>query len=147
LKYTAPDNTDKTPVMIHRAILGSLERFLGILIEHYAGNFPVWLAPEQVRVLPISEKTADYANEVLNLLKIENLRASVDLSDDKVGAKIARAHADKIPYMLVVGPKEAEAGLVNVRMRQSQDTKTVSLGELTSIIQNKIVDKSVDLSF
>jgi len=134
-------------VMIHRAILGSLERFLGILIEHYAGNFPVWLSPEQVRVLPISEKTADYAKEVLNLLKIENLRCSVDLSDDKIGAKIARAHADKVPYMLVVGPKEAEAGMVNVRMRQSQDTKTVSLGEFTSIIQDKITDKSLDLSF
>jgi threonyl-tRNA synthetase len=133
--------------MIHRAILGSLERFLGILIEHYAGNFPVWLSPEQVRVLPISEKTADYANEVLDMLKIENLRASVDLSDDKVGAKIARAHADKVPYMLVVGPKEAEAGVVNVRMRQSTETQTISLGELTSIIQDKIADKSLDLSF
>ena len=147
LTYAAADNTDKTPVMIHRAILGSLERFLGILIEHYAGNFPIWLAPEQVRVLPISEKTADYANEVLNMLKIEDLRASVDLSDDKVGAKIARAHADKIPYMLVVGPKEAEAGVVNVRMRQSTETQTIALGELTSIIQDKIADKSLDLSF
>ncbi|MHC5119855.1 MAG: threonine--tRNA ligase, partial [Planctomycetota bacterium] len=147
LTYAAADNTDKTPVMIHRAILGSLERFLGILIEHYAGNFPVWLSPEQVRVLPISEKTADYANEVLDMLKIENLRASVDLSDDKVGAKIARAHADKVPYMLVVGPKEAEAGVVNVRMRQSTETQTISLGELTSIIQDKIADKSLDLSF
>jgi threonyl-tRNA synthetase len=147
LAYTASDNTEKTPVMIHRAILGSLERFMGILIEHYAGNFPIWLAPEQVRVLPISEKTAEYANMVLNLIKHENLRCSVDLSDDKVGAKIARAHADKIPYMLVVGPKEAEAGVVNVRMRQSKDTKTISLGELTSIIQGKIADKSLDLSF
>jgi threonyl-tRNA synthetase len=147
LAYTAADNTEKTPVMIHRAILGSLERFLGILIEHYAGNFPVWLAPEQVRVLPISEKTADYANSVLESLKAENLRCSVDMSDDKVGAKIARAHADKIPYMLVVGPKEAEAGVVNVRMRQSKDTKTVALSELISIIKAKIADKSLDLTF
>ncbi|MHC5138980.1 MAG: His/Gly/Thr/Pro-type tRNA ligase C-terminal domain-containing protein, partial [Planctomycetota bacterium] len=147
LSYTAADNTEKTPVMIHRAILGSLERFLGILIEHYAGNFPIWLAPEQVRVLPISEKTADYANSVLETLKQENLTCSVDLSDDKVGAKIARAHADKIPYMLVVGPKEAEAGMVNVRFRQSKDTKTVALDELTSIIREKITDKSLDLLF
>ena len=147
LAYTAADNTEKTPVMIHRAILGSLERFLGILIEHYAGNFPIWLAPEQVRVLPISEKTADYAGSVLEALKRENLHCSVDLSDDKVGAKIARAHADKIPYMLVVGPKEAEAGMVNVRFRQSTETKTVPLDELISNIQAKIADKSLDLMF
>jgi len=125
LSYTAADNTEKTPVMIHRAILGSLERFLGILIEHYAGNFPIWLAPEQVRVLPISEKTNDYAGTVLSQLKEVGLIATLDTSDDKVGAKIARAHADKVPYMLVVGPKEAETGVVNVRMRQSTDTKTV----------------------
>jgi threonyl-tRNA synthetase len=145
LTYTAADNTEKTPVMIHRAILGSLERFLGILIEHYAGNFPIWLAPEQVRVLPISEKTNDYAAGVLSQLKGVGLIATLDTSDDKVGAKIARAHGDKIPYMLVVGPKEAEAGVVNVRMRQSKDTKTVALNDLISIIQRKIADKSLDL--
>ena len=145
LTYTAADNTEKTPVMIHRAILGSLERFLGILIEHYAGNFPIWLAPEQVRVLPISEKTNDYAAGVLSQLKEVGLVATLDTSDDKVGAKIARAHGDKIPYMLVVGPKEAEAGVVNVRMRQSKDTKTVALNDLISIIQRKIADKSLDL--
>ena len=145
LTYTAADNTEKTPVMIHRAILGSLERFLGILIEHYAGNFPIWLAPEQVRVLPISEKTNDYAAGVLSQLKEVGLIATLDTSDDKVGAKIARAHADKIPYMLVVGPKEAEEGVVNVRMRQSKDTKTIALSDLISIIQRKIADKSLDL--
>jgi len=145
LSYTAADNTEKTPVMIHRAILGSLERFLGILIEHYAGNFPIWLAPEQVRVLPISEKTNDYAASVLSQLKEAGLVASLDTSDDKVGAKIARAHADKVPYMLVVGPKEAEAGVVNVRMRQSTDTKTIALDDLISIIHRKIADKSLCL--
>jgi len=145
LTYTAADNTEKTPVMIHRAILGSLERFLGILIEHYAGNFPIWMAPEQVRVLPISEKTNDYAADVLSQLKEGGLVATLDTSDDKVGAKIARAHGDKVPYMLVVGPKEAEAGVVNVRMRQSKDTKTVALNDLISIIQRKIADKSLDL--
>ncbi len=145
LSYTAADNTEKTPVMIHRAILGSLERFLGILIEHYAGNFPIWLAPEQVRVLPISEKTNDYAGGVLGQLKEVGLIATLDTSDDKVGAKIARAHADKVPYMLVVGPKEAEAGVVNVRMRQSTETKIIALSDLISIIQGKIADKSLDL--
>ncbi|MCI0498266.1 MAG: threonine--tRNA ligase [Planctomycetales bacterium] len=147
LVYTAPDNTEKTPVMIHRAILGSLERFLGILIEHYAGHFPLWLSPEQVRVLPISEKTNDYAATVLAQLKQAGLRATVDMSDDKIGAKIAQAHADKVPYMLVVGPKEADAGLVNVRIRQCQQTQTASPAELISIAQRKIADKSMDLSF
>ncbi|MHC4231056.1 MAG: threonine--tRNA ligase [Planctomycetota bacterium] len=145
LAYTAADNTEKTPVMIHRAILGSLERFMGILIEHYAGNFPIWLAPEQLRVLPISEKTNDYAAAVLSQLKEVGLIATLDTSDDKVGAKIARAHADKVPYMLVVGPKESEEGVVNVRMRQSKETKTIALSDLISIIQQKIADKSLDL--
>ena len=145
LAYTAADNTEKTPVMIHRAILGSLERFMGILIEHYAGNFPIWLAPEQLRVLPISEKTNDYAAAVLSQLKEVGLIATLDTSDDKVGAKIARAHADKVPYMLVVGPKEAEEGVVNVRMRQSKETKTIGLSDLISIIQQKIADKSLEL--
>ena len=105
--YIAEDGSKQVPVMIHRAILGSMERFIGILIEHYAGNFPIWLAPEQVRVLPISEKTNDYAAGVLRQLKEVGLIATLDTSDDKVGAKIARAHGDKIPYMLVLGPREA----------------------------------------
>jgi threonyl-tRNA synthetase len=98
-----------------------------------------------VRVLPISEKTNDYAAGVLSQLKEVGLIATLDTSDDKVGAKIARAHADKVPYMLVVGPKEAEAEVVNVRMRQSKDTKTIALNDLISIIQRKIADKSLDL--
>lgn len=147
LVYTAPDNTEKTPVMIHRAILGSLERFLGILIEHYAGHFPLWLAPEQVRVLPISEKTNDYAASVLAQLKQAGLRASADITDDKIAAKIAKAHSDKVPYMLVVGPKEAQGGLVNVRIRQSQQTQTVPIAQLISTAQKKIADKSLELAF
>lgn len=146
LTYVDQDNTEKTPVMIHRAILGSLERFLGILIEHFGGNMPLWLAPEQVRVLPISEKTNDYAYDVLAKLKAAGLYAVVDTSDDKVGAKIARAHAEKVPYMLVVGPKEAEAAAVNVRIRQSQETQTVPLEQFISIAQAKNADKSLDLA-
>ncbi len=147
LAYTAPDNTEKTPVMIHRAILGSLERFLGILIEHYAGNFPVWLAPEQARILPISEKTNDYAAAVLARCKAAGLNATVDHSDDKIGAKIARTHGDRVPYMLVVGPKEAADGLVNVRFRASQTTQTVPLDGFLSNVAAKIADKSEDLLF
>lgn len=147
LTYTAPDNTDKTPVMIHRAILGSLERFLGILIEHYAGNFPLWLAPEQARILPISEKTNDYAVSLLAKLKAAGLRASLDVGDDKIGAKIARAHGDRVPYMLVVGPKEAQDNAVNVRFRQSQDTQTVAVEAFVAAAKQKIADKTVELTF
>ncbi|MBC8377829.1 MAG: threonine--tRNA ligase [Planctomycetes bacterium] len=147
LVYTAQDNTEKTPVMIHRAILGSLERFLGILIEHYGGNMPLWLSPEQVRVLPISEKTNEYAHEVLTAVKAAGLSVTVDTSNDKVGAKIARAHGDRIPYMLVVGPKEAADRAVNVRIRQSQETQTMPLGEFISTAVTKNADKCLDLSF
>ncbi|MBN1981265.1 MAG: threonine--tRNA ligase [Chitinivibrionales bacterium] len=146
LVYTAPDNTEKTPVMIHRAILGSLERFLGILIEHYAGNMPLWLAPEQVRVLPISEKTSDFAAEVLAAVKRAGLSVTVDNSDDKIGAKIARSHADKIPYMLIVGPKEAAERAVNVRIRQSQDTHTMPLEGFICAAAAKNAEKSLDLA-
>jgi len=147
LVYTDRDNTEKTPVMIHRAILGSLERFLGILIEHYGGNMPLWLAPEQMRVLAISEKTGDYAAEVGERLKKAGFRCGVDVTGEKIGAKIARAHGDKIPYMLVVGPKEAQAEAVNVRMAGSKETRTVGVDELISIGQRKIDGKSLDLMF
>jgi threonyl-tRNA synthetase len=147
LVYTDADNTEKAPVMIHRAILGSLERFMGILIEHYAGNMPLWLAPEQVRVLPISEKTNDYAATVLERLNNAGLRCESDWSSEKIGAKIARAHAQKIPYMLVVGPKEADSQTVNVRVRQSKDTKTLKIDELICIAKSKIDGKLLDLRF
>jgi threonyl-tRNA synthetase len=147
LVYTDADNTEKTPVMIHRAILGSLERFIGILIEHYAGNMPLWLAPKQIRVLPISEKTNDYAVSVLERLKGAGLRCEGDWSSEKIGAKIARAHAQKIPYMLVVGPKEADSETVNVRIRQRRETKTLKIDELICVAKRKIDDKVLELRF
>ncbi len=143
--YTDKDNTEKTPVMLHRAILGSLERFLGILIEHYAGNFPLWLAPEQVRIMPISEKTNEYAMKLAETLKCHDFRVSTDLSDDKIGAKIVKAHGDRVPYMLVVGPKEAEQDAVNVRMRQSQQTVTVSVDQFIAKTKEQIAQKSDQL--
>lgn len=146
LTYTAADNTEKTPVMIHRAILGSLERFMGILIEHYAGHFPLWLAPEQMRILPISEKTNDYGRQLLAQLRSAGLRAALDDSDDKIGAKIVRAHTDRVPYMLVIGPKEAQDRLVAVRSRQSQATVTVPVEAFVQKAKQKIADKSQDLA-
>jgi len=145
LVYTDKDNTEKTPVMIHRAVLGSFERFIGILIEHYGANFPLWLAPEQVRILPISEKTNDYAAQVEARLKQERLRCSCDSSNEKIGAKIARAHGEKLPYMLVVGPKEAETGTVNVRIRGVQENKTLDMDQFLKTAKCKIADKKIDL--
>ncbi|MHC4705385.1 MAG: threonine--tRNA ligase, partial [Planctomycetota bacterium] len=147
LTYTDRDNTDKTPVMIHRAVLGSFERFIGILIEHYGASFPLWLSPEQARVMPISEKTGDYGKAVYDRLRGAKLRCSCDFSNEKINAKIAKAHGEKLPYMLVVGPREAAAGTVNVRIRGSRESKTVELDEFLTIAHAKIADKEIDLLF
>ena len=146
LVYTDKDNTEKPPVMIHRAVLGSFERFIGILIEHYAGNFPLWLAPEQVRVMPISEKTNEYGKEVQQKLKKALLRAELDDSDEKIGAKIAKAHGDRLSYMLVVGPKEAQTASVNVRIRGSKQNKTITLDEFMKAALDKVRSRNMDLN-
>ena len=147
LVYTDEDNTEKTPVMIHRAVLGSFERFLGILIEQYAGAMPLWLAPEQARVLTISEKTNAYARQIHEQLAQAGLRCEADLSDEKIGAKIAKAHAEKVPYMLVVGPQEAESNTVNVRSRGSKDSRSVAVGDFLVAAREKIEHKSIELAF
>jgi threonyl-tRNA synthetase len=121
LAYTAADNTEHTPVMIHRALLGSIERFLGILIEHYGGDFPVWLAPVQARVLAIADRHADYAREVERELRSAGVRAESDLRSESVGKKIRDAELDKVPYMLVVGDKERESQTVSARRHTEGD--------------------------
>ena len=121
LTYIGADNQPHRPVMIHRAPFGSMERFVGVLIEHFAGDFPAWLAPEQARVLPISEKVGDYAREVADRLKAAGFRVTLDEHADKLGAKIRRAEVEKVPYALVIGGKEAEAKTVAVRSRASGD--------------------------
>ncbi|RKY25918.1 MAG: threonine--tRNA ligase [Planctomycetota bacterium] len=143
LVYTDRDNTEKTPVMIHRAVLGSFERFIGILIEHYGANFPLWLAPEQVRILAISEKSNDYAKVVRDKLKDAQLRCGMDLSDEKINAKIAKAHSEKLPYMLVVGPKEARSNTVNVRIRGDKETRTVVIDDFLRTVKQEIVEKKI----
>jgi threonyl-tRNA synthetase len=129
LEYTGPDNQPHRPVMIHRAPFGSMERFMGILIEHFAGAFPLWLAPEQVRVLPISDKVADYAHKVLADLQAAGLRAHIDLRPEKIGAKIRDAQLEKVPVMLVVGAKEAENQTVSYRDRHDGDRGAMPLAE------------------
>jgi threonyl-tRNA synthetase len=147
LVYTDKDNTEKTPVMIHRAVMGSFERFIGILIEHYGGNLPLWLAPEQVRILPISEKSNDYAKIVQDKLKHTQLRCSCDLSNEKINAKIAKSHSEKLPYMLVVGPKEAQSNTVNVRIQGIKESKAAAIDEFLRIAKRKIADKDLNLAF
>jgi threonyl-tRNA synthetase len=125
LSYIGPDGQKHTPVMIHRACYGSVERFLGILIEHYGGRFPLWLAPVQVLVIPVSEKYVEYARAIHDRLLDAELRAEVNLKDDRVGFKIREASLQKIPYVIVVGQREAEAGTINVRSRDAGE-----LGEM-----------------
>jgi threonyl-tRNA synthetase len=121
LTYVGADNQPHRPVMIHRAPFGSMERFVGVLIEHFAGDFPTWLAPEQARVLPISDKVGDYAREVVTRLKDAGFRVTLDEHSDKLGAKIRRTEVEKVPYALVIGGKEAEAKAVSVRSRAKGD--------------------------
>ena len=125
LAYVGEDNEEHRPVMVHRALLGSFERFMGVAIEHFDGKFPLWLAPEQVRVLPISERHHDYAREVATDLAAEGFRVEVDTHDWTIGRKIAEGHEDRVPYMLIVGDDEVEAGTVSVRDRQEREENEV----------------------
>ncbi len=120
LSYVGPDNQDHRPVMVHRAPFGSLERFTGVLIEHFAGDFPLWLAPEQVRILPITDEQGAFAEEVAAALKAQKVRCSIDFHSDKFGAKIRRAEIDKVPYMFVIGKNEAAKGEVTIRSRANK---------------------------
>ncbi|HXG65890.1 MAG TPA: threonine--tRNA ligase [Blastocatellia bacterium] len=137
LSYVNAENSESVPVVIHRALHGSFERFIAMLIEHYAGAFPVWLAPVQAKVLSISEKTADYAREVYERLAAADLRVELDVRDDKIGAKIRDAQLEKVPYMLVVGAKEAEARAVAVRSREKGDEGAVPLEEFAARIKSE----------
>jgi len=142
LEYIGADNHEHRPVMIHRAILGSLERFIGIIIEHFAGAFPVWLAPVQAAVLPLSEKFTDYADEVAKQLKAARLRVETDRSNEKLGAKIRNAQLKKVPFMLVVGEKEAQSGSVSVRRRNGEQS-TVSIEEFVKQAKELIACRSL----
>ncbi len=128
-EYVAEDGTKKRPIMIHRVCFGSIERFIGILIEHYAGKFPVWLAPVQVKVIPVSEKSMDYAKGVYEKLRAAGIRTELDHKDEKVGYKIRQAQLEKVPFMLVLGEKEAAEGAITVRSRDQGDMGAANLEE------------------
>lgn len=143
LTYTGADNKPHRPVMIHRAPFGSMERFTGLLIEHFAGKFPTWLAPEQVRVLPISDKVADFAEQLRAKLASKFVRVKLDDAPDKIGAKIRNARLDRVPYMLVVGQREAEEGKVSVRHRELDVVGTMGVDEFIAALEQEISQRLI----
>jgi threonyl-tRNA synthetase len=146
LSYIGPDNAPHRPVVIHRAPFGSMERFCGVLIEHFAGAFPTWLSPEQVRVLPISEKSLDYAEKVAAALRAADVRVRVDGGGDRIQAKVKVAADEKIPYMLIVGPRDAESGTVSVRARGiEKDLGAMPLDLFVSNLKSEILNRSAEL--
>ena len=138
LTYVGDDGKEHQPYMVHRALLGSIERFFGILIEHYAGAFPLWLAPEQVRVLPISDKALDYAKKTQAALKAAGFRVEVDSSAEKLGAKIREAMLMKVPYQVVVGPRDEANGTISVRSRTDGDLGAMKLEDLVAKLQEEM---------
>ncbi len=143
LSYVGADNQPHRPVMIHRAPFGSMERFCGVLIEHFAGDFPAWLAPEQVRLVPISEKVADHSRALLARLRAEGFRVSLDEHSDKLGAKIRRAELDKVPYTLVIGQKEAEANSVSVRSRARGDEGVMTADAYIEKLKTEVASRAL----
>ena len=141
LEYTGADGEKHRPVMIHRVVFGSIERFIGVITEHYAGAFPVWLSPVQVKVMPITDRTADYAKEVAAKLEAMGVRVETDLRNEKIGYKIREAQMQKIPYMLVVGDREAEAGAVAVRTRAGVDMGAMPFEDFAAKIGEEIKNR------
>ena len=141
LEYVGADGEKHRPIMIHRVVFGSIERFIGILIEHFAGAFPTWLAPVQVKVLPISDKYADYAEKVRKQLDDAGIRVEVDTRAEKIGYKIREAQMQKVPYMVIVGQKEEEEGLVSVRSRFAGDEGQKNPEEFIKALKEEIDSK------
>jgi len=141
LEYVGADNTVHRPVMIHRAPFGSMERFIGVLIEHFAGAFPLWLSPVQVAVLPVSDKSIDYAKKVASVLQLAGIRVELNETADKIGAKIREATLAKTPYMLVIGEKEMAEGKVAVRHRTEGDKGAIPASEFLAQIKAQVAER------
>jgi len=142
LSFTNKDNQAETPLIIHRAPLGTHERFIGFLLEHYAGKFPVWLAPLQVKILPISDKSMEYAQTLLDSLKNADIRAAVDDRSEKIGKKIRDTELAKVPYMLVIGEKEMQEGKVAVRRQGKGDLGVKSIDEFIQDVRKEIKERT-----
>jgi threonyl-tRNA synthetase len=138
MNYTGSDNRDHRPIMIHRALMGSLERFVGVLIEHYAGVFPIWFAPVQARILNITDDQADYCEQVYSQLRKAGVRVEKDLRNEKLNYKIREAQMEKIPYMLIVGDKEKADRTVTVRLRDGKNLQPMSIEDFAA----KIIDET-----
>ncbi|WP_292362814.1 threonine--tRNA ligase, partial [Methylophaga sp. UBA1464] len=136
--YVADDGSKQVPVMLHRAILGSLERFIGILIEEYAGAFPAWLAPRQVMVMGITDKQSEYVQQIAQQLKNQGFRADTDLRNEKIGFKIREHTLRRVPYLIVVGDREAQENAVAVRTRKGEDLGAMSLESFVSLLQEDV---------
>jgi threonyl-tRNA synthetase len=143
--YIGEDGAEHTPVVLHRAVTGSSERFLGVIIEHFAGAFPVWLTPIQAMLIPIADRHLPYAQQVAEKLKLAGLRIEVDDRTERMNAKIRDAQKQKIPYMLVIGDKEMEAGGVAVRLRSGEDLKTLGIDEFIAMASRIVKSKSLEL--
>ena len=141
ITYIGEDGNEHQPYMVHRAIFGSLERFMGVLIEHYGGAFPVWLAPLQVKIIPIADRHFDYARKIGNKMDDSGLRCEVDLGTDRMNSKIRQGQLQKIPYMVIVGDKEVESDTVSVRSRNGEDVGVVSVNDLVSRIVSESSNK------
>ena len=144
ISYIEEDGQRKQPIMLHRALMGSLERFFGCLIEHYAGAFPLWLAPVQVILLPITDKHVDYAEKIAQELEESGIRVEKDLRNEKIGFKIREAQLQKIPYMIVLGDKEVEASTLGVRRRRSKETRTLDLKTFMDEVKEAVENRTID---
>ncbi|MBO7316316.1 MAG: threonine--tRNA ligase, partial [Paludibacteraceae bacterium] len=138
LEYTGEDNQKHRPVMIHRAPFGSMERFIAVLIEHTSGKFPLWLTPDQVVILPISEKFNEYAHKIAQEMDMKDVRVIVDDRNEKIGRKIRDNELKRIPYMLIVGEKEAEKGEVSVRKQGEGDKGAMSVADFITLISSEV---------
>ena len=147
LEFIDHDGSRQQPVMVHRALYGSIERFIGVLVEHFAGAFPTWLAPVQVAVIPIADRHLDYAQKVAETLKQSGMRVDVDDSDNTMGAKIRNQQLHKVPYMLIVGDNEAESGTVSVRPRSGEERRDVDVEEFVATLSDEIDKHAVELSY
>jgi threonyl-tRNA synthetase len=145
MTFIDTDGQRKRPYMIHRALMGSLERFFGVLIEHFGGAFPMWIAPEQVAVIPVAEQFNDYAKKVYADLKECDLRVTVELSDERLNAKIRDCQTRKIPYMLVVGQKEVDEGTVSIRLRDGRQLPAMKVEEFAAYALEKAGSRSLEL--
>ena len=143
MEYVGEDGQKHRPIMIHRVVLGSIERFIGVITEHFAGAFPVWLNPVQVKVLPITDRALEYAGQISKQLDKAGFRVEVDERNEKIGKKIREATLEKVPYMLVVGDRDVENATVSVRLRTGEDLGAMSLADFTARLQQDVDTRAI----